>query len=167
MRRTWLLLAPLLALRALALPPGAGFVADGAIEGLRTPTDVAFRPDGSLAVADPSARSVAVYGPDGALRWTWSSGDGAAPLGLAVDGDSTWVVGRGRLVRLDAAGTASVDLPLPDGLRATDVALAGPGELWISAAPDDHVLRVDRSGVELQRIRLDGPRGLASDGDGG
>lgn len=166
MNRRLLLLAPLLGLGARADVPGVGYTALAGIEGLRTPTDVAFRADGALAVADPSARTVGLYGADGALRWTWSAGDGPAPVGLAVDGDRLWVAGDGELVALDPDGHAVATIDLP-GLRATDVAPARDG-LWVAAAPDDRLVRIDGAGVERASVpELHGPRGLVADDAGG
>jgi sugar lactone lactonase YvrE len=105
--------------------------------GLTAPTAVAVDRDGVVYVAD---------GRNGAIHWIGPDGASA----LFVEDEQLRACDRGEL-------------------GASALAFARDGSaLYISSFCDDRVLRlsIDSGGAELRGARLDGPLGLAVDGDG-
>jgi predicted CXXCH cytochrome family protein len=145
-------------------------------DGLREPSAVAVVRGSWIAVADIGTNSVSLFGPDGGKPKWVRSHNFDHPTGLGAGPYGVWVAdtGNSRVAMLDLRnGKVLRSIDLDDDLRPTDVARTADGSLWISASPDETLLRLDPDGnpeisiTEVDGVPLLSPRGLAADGQGG
>jgi NHL repeat len=143
---------------------------------------LAVEPNGNLVVSDSKRRSVLRFDPSGHLLSEWGPQLGDAvltePAGVAVQGDSFYVVDRGtpRIFRLDAAGRVQATFNLEsfgtyglNGLavdRGGNIYVADTGRNRILVFnPDGSLLRmVGRGGSDLGGLTQPMMLGFAPDG---
>ena len=178
-----------LALYDLASLPGAaptrlgGPGSSAASEGLRLPAALAFTSASQIVVADSVNRHLDRYALSG-TAWSWQGSVAQFPGVLPAPGPIADVAASGtdllvldaaqrRVLRLDAAGAASVHHADPAWIEPVAIAVGG-GALWVADAGRHAVLRYDGSfnrtvvgGFGTASGRLRAPRGLAFDGASG
>ncbi len=144
-------------------------------EGLAEPIAVAVLADGSVAVADIATDRITSFDASGQPGWSVSPGLDH-PSGLGISDRGLWVADSGnhRLVLLSPADGALLEtIALDSDLHPIDVCEDSDGRLWVAASPEDRLLVLDADGAVVLEIdeadgaALEGPRGLASDGEGG
>jgi signal transduction histidine kinase/ligand-binding sensor domain-containing protein len=116
---------------------------------------------GALALAQARDGTIWAATPNGALRYDGTtfvpSAMTAAAYALAVDGDSLWVGGIGKIVRIDASGQRAFAVPGAAGTPVTRLALT-PSGLWIGTSAGLFLLPRDADAIRAQ------PLGAAPDG---
>lgn len=146
--------------------------------GLCSPRGIALTPAGGVIVgSDCLAPHMARFTAAGAFLGTWSFPPGylGSPNGLAIDGSgivfATDYEGD-RVYRLTSQGDMTGDWNAPDG--PSDVAVNGPGEVFVSGLMGRQVQKFTNGGTYLATIGSTGlgpgqfsePTGLAVDAQG-
>lgn len=162
---------------AIAQGVGEGYREVGRlVEGLREPSAVVFLDEQRIAVADTAANSVSLFEPTGKRLWVADDLGFHQPSGLCFDPRGVWVADAGnhRMVLLDGRnGSVLETISLGAGIYPTDLALGSAGIIWVSASPNNMLLRVNSEKRSLRVLETVGgkplraPRGLVADQEGG
>lgn len=150
--------------------------------GLDHPAGVDLAADGSVAVAEPGARRVSLWRPDGSRARTWPAADGdpaffGEPVDLALDpaGEQLYVAdaGKRRVVVLNRRSGDVDDVWLDVG-EPRGIAAGADGRVYVSDAAGGQLLVLGQAGRRLAAWGQPGsgpgqlatPAGLARAADG-
>jgi len=135
------------------------------VRGMARPYAVAVAPDGTIAVADPDARSVHLFDVERSRYERVIEGDGeplVSPVGIAADGEGRFYVSdsvRGVVLRFDPRGRWIDTLGAGALDRPTGLAFdAARDVLWVVDTAGHRVVGFDAEGNEVVRL---GQRGTA------
>ena len=130
------------------------------VRGMARPYGVAVAPNGTIAVADPDARSVHLFDVEQSRYWRVIEGGDeplVSPVGIAADGQGRFYVSdsvRGVVLRFDPRGDwidtlgAEGDLQRPTGLAFDKVR----NVLWVVDTAGHRIVGFDADGNEVARF---------------